>query len=73
MEFVQITPEQKKQFDDEGYLIIRGALDEEMVSSLTEAGDRLVATDRTQNRQRRPGGLYDGFEIACQWTRRFCL
>ena len=71
MEFVQITPEQKKQFDDEGYLIIRGALDEEMVSSLTEAGDRLVATDRTQNRQRRPGGLYDGFRNCVSMDEAF--
>ena len=61
MEFVKITPEQKRQFDEEGYLIIRGALDSETVSALIEAGDRLVASDRELNRQRRPGGLYDGF------------
>ena len=61
MEFVKITSEQKRQFDEEGYLIMRGALDSETVSSLIEAGDRLVASDRVLNRQRRPGGLYDGF------------
>ncbi len=61
MEFVKISPEQKRQFDEEGYLILRGALDSETVSSLIEAGDRLVASDRELNRQRRPGGLYDGF------------
>ncbi len=61
MEFVKITPEQKQQFDEEGYLIVRGALDSETVSSLIEAGDRLIASDRELNRQRRPGGLYDGF------------
>lgn len=61
MEFVKVTPEQKRQFDEEGYLIVRGALDSETVSSLIEAGDRLVDSDRELNRQRRPGGLYDGF------------
>ncbi len=61
MEFVEITPEQKRQFDEEGYLIMRGAIDSETVSALIEAGDRLIASDRELNRQRRPGGLYDGF------------
>ncbi len=61
MEFVRITKEQKKQFDEEGYLILRGALDSDTVSALIEAGDRLLASDREQNRQRRPGGKYDGF------------
>ena len=61
MEFVKITPEQRRQFNEEGYLIMRGAIDSETVSTLVEAGDRLVASDRELNRQRRPGGLYDGF------------
>ena len=61
MEFVKITPEQKRQFDEEGYLIMREAIDSEAVSTLVEAGDRLIASDRELNRQRRPGGLYDGF------------
>ncbi len=61
MEFVKITAEQRRQFVEEGYLILRGALDSTTVSSLIEAGDRLVASDRELNRQRRPGGLYDGF------------
>jgi len=61
MEFVQIRPEQKRQFDEEGYLIMREAIDGETVSALIEAGDRLIASDRELNRQRRPGGLYDGF------------
>ena len=61
MKFVKITPEQKRQFDVEGYLIIRGALDSETVSALIEAGDRLIASDRLDNRQRSNGGLYDGF------------
>ena len=61
MEFATITPEQKRQFDEDGYMIMREAIDSETVSALIEAGDRLVASDRTVNRQRRPGGKYDGF------------
>ena len=61
MEFIAITPEQKQQFDDEGYLIIRNALDSETVSDLIDAGDRLTASDRVENRQRSNGGMYDGF------------
>ncbi len=61
MEFVTITPEQTRQFDTEGYLILRRAIDSETVSALIDAGDQLIASDSEVNRQRRPGGLYDGF------------
>jgi len=61
MEFVRISEEQKRQFDDEGYLILRGVLDSDTIAGLTEAGDRLISSDRTANRQRSNGGLYDGF------------
>ena len=71
MEFVQITPEQKRQFDEEGYLIIREALDSETVSSLLEASDRLIASDRLQNRQRHGDGLYDGFRNCMSMDEAF--
>lgn len=61
MEFVQISPEQKRQFDEEGYLIVRNVLDSQLIESLIEASDRLIASDRVENRQRTNGGLYDGF------------
>lgn len=61
MKFTPITDEQKRHFYEEGYLIVRNALDPETVAKLTAAGDRLVASDRTENRQRTPDGLYDGF------------
>ena len=60
-DYVPIAEEQLKQFDDEGYLIIRQAIDSETVSRLIEAGDRLIASDRIENRQRRDEGRYDGF------------
>ena len=71
MEFVKITPEQKRQFDEEGYLIMRNALDAESVSALIEAGDRLIASDRQLNRQRRPGGKYDGFRNCVSMDEAF--
>lgn len=61
MEFVKITPEQKQQFDEEGYLIVRNVIDSEMISQLIEAGDRVIASDIEENRQRTNDGLYDGF------------
>jgi ectoine hydroxylase-related dioxygenase (phytanoyl-CoA dioxygenase family) len=61
MEFTPITAEQRRQFYEEGYLIVRKALDEQTIGRLIEAGDRLVASDRQHSRQRTPDGQYDGF------------
>jgi len=61
LDYVPITAEQQRQFDEEGYLIVRDALDEETIGRLIEAGDRLVGSDRIENRQQRADGLYDGF------------
>ncbi len=61
MEFRKISPQQKQQFDEAGYLIVRNVLDEATLASLVEAGDQLIASDRLANRQRSNGGLYDGF------------
>ncbi len=59
--FTKLTEEQRKQFRDEGYLIIRNVLDEAMISRLIEAGDRLISTDQRFNRFVQGGGIYDGF------------
>ena len=63
MEFKALTAEQREQFDREGYLIIRNALDRQTVQKLVEAGDRLVASDRQRDRQRSKSehDLIDGF------------
>jgi ectoine hydroxylase-related dioxygenase (phytanoyl-CoA dioxygenase family) len=42
MKFVQLTPEQRQSFDEDGFLLVRRALDPEMVGRLTEAGDRIA-------------------------------
>ena len=61
MEFVPLTAEQKRCFEEEGYLIVPGALDKPQIERLIEAGDRLCASDVMENRQRTPDGVYDGF------------
>lgn len=59
--FTELTNEQRVQFREEGYLIIRNVLDETMLSRLIEAGDRLIATEERFNRFVQGGGIYDGF------------
>ena len=59
--YTPIPEEQIRQFDEQGYLIIRNALDQETVDTLIDASDRLIASDYQINRQRKPDGLTDGF------------
>lgn len=44
MEFVQLTRAQRQEFEENGYLIVRAAIDNQMIHRLTEAGDRLMAS-----------------------------
>ncbi len=60
MEFTPLGAEQKRQFDEQGYLIVRGALNSDEIAHLIAAGDRLIASDATENRQKM-SGTYDGF------------
>ncbi|HTL52121.1 MAG TPA: phytanoyl-CoA dioxygenase family protein [Planctomycetota bacterium] len=50
MEFRLLTETQRRQFDEDGFLIVKGALNAEEIGRLIEAGDRLVATECTENR-----------------------
>ncbi len=59
--FTKLSEEQRRQFYDEGYLIVRNVLDEAAISSLITAGDKLLATDQRFNRFVTGGGIYDGF------------
>ena len=61
MQFTPLTIEQRQRFEDDGFLIVRGALDAAMVARLTAAGDRLCDSDLQENRQLTADGLYDGF------------
>lgn len=47
-------------FDQNGYLIVRNALDDESIAKLIEAGDGLINSNLTEKRQQL-GELYDGF------------
>ena len=56
-----LTHSEIRQFDEEGYLIVRGVLDPPAISKLIEASDRLMASDRRKNRQVSHSELYDSF------------
>jgi phytanoyl-CoA dioxygenase PhyH len=42
MDFIQLTPEQRQRFDEDGFLVVRNALDGDMVSRLVVEGDQLA-------------------------------
>lgn len=42
MDFVQLKPEQRQSFNQDGFLVVREALDADTVHSLIEASDRLA-------------------------------
>ena len=58
--FTEVTDAQRQQFRNEGYLIIRNALEDHTISRLIEAGDRLIATEERFNRYQ-TSEFYDGF------------
>ena len=60
LEYHPVSEEDRRQFYDNGYLIVRNALDSDTVGRLIEAGDRLIASDETLDRQTNDD-LYDGF------------
>ena len=49
MEFVQLTETQRQEFEENGYLIVRSAIDNEMIDRLTETGDRLMESFEYHN------------------------
>ncbi len=40
MEFTRLTPEQRQSFDEDGFLVVRDAIEKQTVERLIEAGDR---------------------------------
>jgi ectoine hydroxylase-related dioxygenase (phytanoyl-CoA dioxygenase family) len=40
VDFVRLTEEQRRSFDEDGFLVVRNAVDKETVDRLVEAGDR---------------------------------
>ena len=66
----KVTDAQRQQFRDEGYLIIRNALEEDMISRLIEAGDRLIDSDARFNRYQ-TSEFYDGFRNCISMDEAF--
>lgn len=56
-----LTDADIEHFDQQGFLIVRQALDADTVGRLLEAGDRLIASDLRTGRQSTPDGRNDGF------------
>ena len=61
LEYSPVPEEQIRQFDEQGYLIVRDVLNKETIATLTKASDLLIDSDLQTNRQTNPTGLYDGF------------
>jgi hypothetical protein len=61
LEYTPVAKEQIREFDEQGYLIVRDVLDDDTIATLTEASDRLIDSDLQTHRQVNRTGLYDGF------------
>ena len=42
MDFVRLTEKQRQVFEEDGYLIVRKAIDAETVAILAKSGDQLI-------------------------------
>ena len=58
--YTKLTDEQRAQFRDKGYLIVRNVIDEAAISRLIVAGDRLLAAGERFNRFK-TSEFYDGY------------
>ena len=61
LDWYPLCDDEIRQFDDKGYLIVRNVLDSDTIEELIEVSDRLMASDRRENRQHNSNGLYDSF------------
>jgi len=48
LDFVALTAEQRRSFEDDGFLVVRDALSESQVTALREAGDRIAGSFLTK-------------------------
>lgn len=61
MRCTPLSDTDRRRFEEDGFLILRGVLDRDQVERLAAAGDRLVASGERQGRQSQDHGRYDGF------------
>ncbi len=50
-----------RDFEEDGFVVLRNVLSDEQVNRLLDVGDRLIASDDQANRQTADNGRYDGF------------
>ena len=48
MEFVRLEAEQRRSFEEDGFLVVRNALDAQQVAEVREAGDRIAGSFLTK-------------------------
>ncbi len=53
--FTALTGEARQQFERDGFLIVRQAIDAPVIEKLVEIGDRLIYSDRQMDREVQPG------------------
>ena len=61
LEWHALSVDEVRQFDEQGYLVVRNVLDRAMVELIIEASDRLISSNRRENRTASDSGLFDGF------------
>ncbi|MCY4569103.1 MAG: phytanoyl-CoA dioxygenase family protein, partial [Candidatus Poribacteria bacterium] len=61
IDWYPLSDEDIRHFDDNGYLIVRNVLDSDTIEKLIEVSDRLMTSDRFENRQHSSNNLYDSF------------
>jgi ectoine hydroxylase-related dioxygenase (phytanoyl-CoA dioxygenase family) len=61
LDYIPLTDHQRRQFDEEGYLVLPGVLNADTIEQLIEVGDRLIGSDIRRNRQQEVPGIYDSF------------
>jgi len=69
--WTELTAEQRAAFDRHGFLIVRDVLDRDMIDTLVAAGDELLASDRSRDRQTLNDGRSDGFRDLLAIDQRF--
>ncbi len=61
MRFHRLDDPTRRRFEEDGFLVVRGALAPDEVAALAEAGERLIASDQVADRGNEKGAPYDAF------------
>ena len=58
---IEIDPEIVRNFEENGFVVLRDVLSDDQIDRLRNAGDRLMTSEYQVNRQTAEDGRYDGF------------